>query len=131
MPILAGADGALRLAPLFEVRDQENVRVVGQCELFQDMAFRGTEAATERDLGLRRQVLVAKDQDRVIHEGLMDLTEQVVADLVGQVDAGDLRPDGRAKLFDFDSHGRVSRRRRRCALRCFPGAASGRKFAGP
>ena len=56
------------------------------------------ETAREGHVVLRCQSLVSEEDDLVIVEGLTDLCDHFVGEVVGQVDPGELRADCRAKL---------------------------------
>src|SRR5262249_41568715 len=52
-----------------------------------------TEALGDRDVLLRREVLVAEEHDAVFAEGVADLAEHLIRQRRREIDAADLRPD--------------------------------------
>ena len=57
------------------------------------MLLEHAEAARERDLLLRSQLLVAEEDHLVVEETAGDLHERIVGQRLRQVDAGDLGPE--------------------------------------
>src|SRR5262245_58076757 len=75
------------------------VRRVGRRRMDVQLA----EAPAERLVLVVRELLVAEKDHQIVHQGVMNLLENLVAERPGEVDAGDLGADRRRQLADFDS----------------------------
>ena len=71
MPVLAGVGEADVLAVPALVRDPQDLGVIRQQELIEDVNGQATETAAEGDVLFGRDVLVAKENERVIEECLV------------------------------------------------------------
>src|SRR5205807_7457846 len=66
------------------------------------MQMQLAEAAAERLVLLMGQRLVAKEDHQIIHQGIVDFLEGLVAEGLGKIDARDFRTDCRRELSHFD-----------------------------
>ena len=71
---------------VLDVRDQQDLGMVGQQVFLDDVDFEFAEAAAEPDLLLARQMLIGKANDNVVVEGTLDRGERVVIDRLRQVE---------------------------------------------
>src|SRR3546814_2029600 len=108
VPGMAAVDDALRLAVLGHVREHQNLVVLGQQILAKNVRLQVTEAAAESDLLVRRQGLVAEDEEAVGVEGVAHPREIGIVDRPGQIQADDLRAEYGRERRDGEGHEQIS-----------------------
>src|SRR3546814_19774465 len=90
---MAACDDSLRVAVHGHVREHYKLVVLGQRILTKNVRLQVTEAAAESDLLVRRQGLVAEDEEAVGVEGVAHPREIGIVDRPGQIQADDLRAE--------------------------------------
>src|SRR3546814_18978105 len=108
---MAACDDSLRVAVHGHVREHYKLVVLGQRILTKNVRLQVTEAAAESDLLVRRQGLVAEDEEAVGVEGVAHPREIGIVDRPGQIQADDLRAEygrsrrdgeGPEQIYDYD-----------------------------
>jgi hypothetical protein len=74
----------------------------GQQELLEHVDLQYAESATEGDLLLGADALVAKYHDMVLKVRAVDAGEVLIVDRSGQIEADDFGTDGAAKWVDVE-----------------------------
>src|SRR3546814_8532209 len=82
---MAACDDSLRVAVHGHVREHYKLVVLGQRILTKNVRLQVTEAAAESDLLVRRQGLVAEDEEAVGVEGVAHPREIGIVDRPGQI----------------------------------------------
>ena len=83
MPILAGIAQTDRLTVLYDVRNDENFRVISQEKLLEHMDLQNAKTSTEVNLLLRGDVLIAEYDNVVVQMCLMNASEVRVIEWPG------------------------------------------------
>jgi len=105
MPELARIAQADGLAVFDDVGDDQDFRVVGQQELLEHMDLQHAKAATEGDLLVGGDALVAKDHHMVIQVRAVNAGEILVIDRAGQIQADDLGPHAAGEWTNLEGLG--------------------------
>jgi hypothetical protein len=109
-----------RLASIENVRDHQDFRVSGEQVLLEDMDLELTEPPAERDLLVGRQLLIAKDDDRMLVIRVAHALERRRVELTRQIDADDLGADRRIAAAESRSSSRLPcSLNRTSSLRCW------------
>jgi hypothetical protein len=82
--------------------DDENLGVAVEQRGRSRVQMQLTEEPSERLLLVRRQALVAEEDDAVVDQGVVDLLERALVERLGEVDAPDLGAGVRGELVDLD-----------------------------
>ncbi|MNG94197.1 hypothetical protein D3C79_532020 [compost metagenome] len=101
MPELAGITQANVATVLDDVGNDQDLGMAGQQELLEHMDLQFAETATELDVLLRGDALVAEHQDVVVEVGAVNTGEILGFDRFGQVQADDLGAYGTGERTDF------------------------------
>src|SRR5260370_40502998 len=80
-----------------DVGNRQDLRKTGEQVLFDDVDFELSEPRAEVDVPLVWSLPPAKDNDTIVVEDALDLTECRIVDVLGEIEA-DLRTAGRAAL---------------------------------
>jgi hypothetical protein len=90
------------LAVFDDVGNDEDFRMPGQQELLEHVDLQHAESATEGDLLLRGNALVAEHHDVMVKVRAVDAGEVLIVDRSGQIETDDLGTDGTAKWADVE-----------------------------
>ena len=82
--------------------DDQDLRMLGAGARRGRMKVQLAEAAAERLVLLVGELLVAEKDHQIVHQRVMDLLEDLVAERPGEIDAEDLRTDHRRELAHLD-----------------------------
>ena len=80
-----------------DIGDQQDLRKTGEQVLLDDMDFELSEPRAEFDVPLVGELLSAKDDNNIVVEDALDLTECRIVDVLREIEA-DFRAAGRTAL---------------------------------
>ena len=92
-------------AVFLDIRHLQNARVVRQGEFAEGVDLQSAEAVRKRQLLVRRNGLIAKDDDRMFIERGFNFRECVRRHILGQIHAYDFSADGGCAFLDFHGLG--------------------------
>ena len=82
-------------AVLHDIRHDEDFRMSRHVVLIRDVRLELSEISAERDVPLRRKILIAEQEDRVVAQHLVEASDGVWRCGPRHVDAMDFHADGR------------------------------------
>src|SRR5579872_1989424 len=107
MPVMTGVAETDRLAVLDDVRDDQHLRITRQLELMQHVNLQRAEAATEGNLLIRRNALIAKHQHVMIQMRAVNACEILLAQRLAEIETQNFSADGAVERANFDAPGLI------------------------